>query len=257
MTQLGSLFGTYKALVLFDTETSGLDFSKDQIIELAALRIEQTATGGLRIAGQMDQFLRLPDGQQLPEKIIELTGITDRILEAEGVPPRKAATAFAKLINVGAGPVLLVAHNAQFDLLFVRSLLKGVKLIPRLGFLDTLTIYKDRRPYPHKLADAIMAYDLEKQVKNSHRAIDDVMAMLEVLRAMGEERDDLGLYVNLFGYNPKYGVNGSRITGIRYEAQEFHKILTRPEQTLPAKVGTASTMKGGGAHGRETGPAYA
>ena len=63
---------------------------------------------------------------------------------------------------------------------------------------------------------------------------------------MGEERDDLALYVNLFGYNAKYGVNGRRISGIRYEAQEFHKILTRPEQTLPAKVGrSAGASKGG------------
>lgn len=246
MTQLASLFQSHKALVLFDTETSGLDFDKDQIIELAALRIEQTAAGGLRIAGQMDQFIRLPEGQQLNERIVELTGITDRLLEAEGVAPHKAATAFAKLINASDGPVLLVAHNAQFDLLFVRSLLKGVKLAPRLEFMDTLTIYKDRRPYPHKLADAISAYDLEGKVKNSHRAIDDVMAMLEVLRAMGEERDDLALYVNLFGYNAKYGVNGRRISGIRYEAQEFHKILTRPEQTLPAKVGRAASASKGG-----------
>ena len=110
MTQLASLFQSHKALILFDTETSGLDFDKDQIIELAALRIEQTAARGLRIAGQMDQFIRLPEGQQLTEKIVELTGITDRILEAEGVAPHKAATAFAKLINAGDGPVLLVAH---------------------------------------------------------------------------------------------------------------------------------------------------
>ena len=244
MTQLGSLFKNHKALVLFDTETSGLDFNNDQIIELAALRIEQTTSGGLRVAGQMDQFIRLPEGQKLPPQIVELTGITDRILEADGVAPHKAAGAFAKLVNAGDGPVLLVAHNAQFDLLFVRALLKGFKL-GRIGFLDTLTVYKDRRPFPHKLANAITAYDLEGKVKNSHRAIDDVMAMLEVLRAMGEERDDLELYVNLFGYNPKYGVNGQRIAGIRYEAQEFHKMLARPEQTLPAKVSAAGTMKGG------------
>ena len=64
MTQLASLFQSHKALILFDTETSGLDFDKDQIIELAALRIEQTAARGLRIAGQMDQFIRLPERQR-------------------------------------------------------------------------------------------------------------------------------------------------------------------------------------------------
>ena len=45
-------------------------------------------------------------------------------------------------------------------------------------------------------------------MQNSHRAIDDVLALFEVLKAMDDEREDLGSYVNLFGYNPKYGVSG-------------------------------------------------
>lgn len=49
MSNLSTLFDRYKALVVFDTETSGLDFDNDQIIELAALRVERTATGGLRM----------------------------------------------------------------------------------------------------------------------------------------------------------------------------------------------------------------
>ena len=44
MSNISTLFDRYKALVVFDTETSGLDFDNDQIIELAALRVERTAT---------------------------------------------------------------------------------------------------------------------------------------------------------------------------------------------------------------------
>ena len=77
MSNLSTLFDRYKALVVFDTETSGLDFDNDQIIELAALRVERTATGGLRIAGKMDTFIKLPEGETLPENIVSLTGITD------------------------------------------------------------------------------------------------------------------------------------------------------------------------------------
>ena len=68
---------------MFDTETSGLDFDNDQIIELAALRVERTATGGLRIAGKMDTFIKLPEGETLPENIVSLTGITDERLQTE------------------------------------------------------------------------------------------------------------------------------------------------------------------------------
>ena len=56
------------------------------------------------------------------------------------------------------------------------------------------------------------------------------------LTVMDDEREDLGSYVNLFGYNPKYGVSGRRIVGVRYEPQSFSKGLTHPEQTLPARV---------------------
>ena len=189
MSNLSTLFDRYKALVVFDTETSGLDFDNDQIIELAALRVERTATGGLRIAKLMQN-----------------------------------------------GPTLMIAHNAQFDACFLRGLLRGQK-VGRIDWLDSLTVYKDRRAYPHKLANAIIAYDLTGKVQNSHRAIDDVLALFEVLKAMDDEREDLGSYVNLFGYNPKYGVSGRRIVGVRYEPQSFSKGLTRPEQTLPARTG--------------------
>ena len=40
------------------------------------------------------------------------------------------------------------------------------------------------RAYPHKLANAIIAYDLTGKVQNRHRAIDDVLALFEVLKAM-------------------------------------------------------------------------
>lgn len=233
MSNLSSLLDKYKALVIFDTETSGLDPEDNQIIELAALRVERTSTGALRIAGKMDTFIKLPEGETLPENIVALTGITDELLAAEGVQSGTAVSRFLKLVK--PGPALMVAHNAQFDACFLRELLRGFQPGP-LKWLDSLTVYKDRRPYPHKLANAILAYNLEGKVQNSHRAIDDVLALFEVLKAMDEERDDLATYVNLFGYNPKYGVSGRRITGVRYEPQGFIKTMTRPEQTLPARV---------------------
>ena len=138
---------------MFDTETSGLDFDNDQIIELAALRVERTATGGLRIAGKMDTFIKLPEGETLPENIVSLTGITDERLQTEGVQPVKAAGQTAKLMQ--NGPTLMIAHNAQFDACFLRGLLRGQK-VGRIDWLDSLTVYKDRRAYPHKLANAII-----------------------------------------------------------------------------------------------------
>ena len=99
MSNLASLFDRYKALVIFDTETSGLNPGDDQIIELAALRVERTQAGALRIAGKMDTFIRLPEGERLPENIVTLTGITDRLLETEGVQSGTAVSRFLKLVK--------------------------------------------------------------------------------------------------------------------------------------------------------------
>ena len=239
MSNLSTLFDRYKALVVFDTETSGLDFDSDQIIELAALRVERTATGGLRIAGKMDTFIKLPEGETLPENIVSLTGITDERLQTEGVQPAKAASQIAKLMQ--NGPTLMIAHNAQFDLLFTAEMLRrhgngGPEALKAADYLDSLTVYKDRRAYPHKLANAILAYKLEDKVQNSHRAIDDVAALFEVCKAMDAERSDLLSYVNVFGYNPKYGVSGKRIEKVAYWPQNFNKYMQAPSYTLPAKL---------------------
>ena len=226
----------FDAIVFFDTETSGLEPLEHQIIELAAIRVVRTETGALRIEDKMDDFIRLPEGEQLRPEITELTHITDAMLQEEGKDPAEVAARFHQLIE-GTGAkrrVLLAAHNARFDLLFTRQLLKGHRLGVELKFLDTLTVYKDRAAYPHKLEAAIRHYKLESKVQNSHRAIDDVCALLEVTKAMDEERDDLSTYINVFGYNPKYGISGEKIAGITYHAQDFTK-FKRPERlTLPA-----------------------
>ena len=82
-------------------------------------------------------------------------------------------------------------------------------------------MYKDRRSYPHKLCNAIEAYGLADQVVNSHRAVDDVIATVAVMEKMEEEKNDLHNYVNLFGYNAKYGISGKPIGSITYKPQGF------------------------------------
>ena len=171
----------------------------------------------------MDLLIRLPEGQTLPPFITELTGITDRQLAEEGVEQGEAVEAFCRLL-AGAERPLLVAYNAQFDLNFLYHFLRpydrvGVLRAPR--FLDALTVYKDRRDYPHKLCNAIEAYGLSGKVVNSHRAIDDVIATVAVMEAMEAERADLDKYINLFGYNPKYGVDGKPIGTVTYKPQGY------------------------------------
>ena len=85
MNELRDIFTKYKAVVFFDTETTGLEAESCQIIELAAIRVEKTERGTLRMADSVDVFVKLPEGERIPQKIVELTGITDEQLENEGI----------------------------------------------------------------------------------------------------------------------------------------------------------------------------
>lgn len=215
------LFEQFDRIVIFDTETTGIEFGRDRIIELGAVALEDgVETDSLNV------LIRLPEGETLPPFITELTGITDLQLMTEGVEQAEAADAFCRLLN-GAERPLLVAYNAQFDLNFLYHFLRpsgqvGVLRAPR--FLDALTVYRDRRDYPHKLCNAIDAYGLGERVVNSHRAVDDARATVALLEAMAAERDDLEQYIDLFGTHPKYGVSGRPISSVTYRKQPYQRI---------------------------------
>ena len=220
MGRFTALFEKYDRLVLFDTETTGLDFARDEIIEFAAVVVEQK-NGEAVVVREYDQLVSLTPGNTVPEMITNLTGISTQDILDRGIPKDRVCRDIEEMI---AGNTLLLAYNAHFDLSFLYYLLlrNGDPMILKgKDKLDLLTVYKDRRSYPHKLCNAIEAYGLSDQVVNSHRAVDDVLATVAVMGEMEAERDDLMRYVNLFGYNPKYGISGRAIGSVTYKPQGF------------------------------------
>ena len=218
---LESLFARYDKLLLFDTETTGLQFHRDEIIEFAAVTVE-LRNGQPTVTEEYDQLVTLSPGGFVPENIQQLTGITDRDLLERGIPKTQVCTDIARLLE---GNTLLLAYNAHFDLSFLFYLLLrhgDPRILKGKDKLDLLTVYRDRKPYPHKLCSAIDAYGLSGQVVNSHRAVDDVIATVAVMQAMEAERDDLASYINLFGYNPKYGIDGKPIGSVTYKPQKYN-----------------------------------
>ena len=210
-------FGAFSSVVVFDLETTGLDSRSDTIIEFGGIKVTEQG-GSARRTEEVELLISLPKGKSLSDPIIRLTGITPAMLRESGTDPRLAAETVSGLLS---GPdTLLAAYNAQFDLCFLYYFLRQHQLEDCLRgakLLDVMTVYKDRRPYPHKLCDAIESYRIEGQ--NSHRALDDAKATWELLCAMQAEADDLERYVNLFGYHPKYGVSGPRISSVTYRPQ--------------------------------------
>ena len=223
MAAFEALFEKYDRLVLFDTETTGLLFSRDEIIEFAAVVVEKV-NGTPRVVQEYDQLIALSPGGFVPPKIEQLTGISTQDLRERGLPKARVARDIAEMIQ---GNTLLLAYNAHFDLsfLFYFLLRHGDPMILKgKDKLDLLTVYKDRRSYPHKLCNAIESYGLSGKVVNSHRAVDDVLATVAVMEEMEKEKPDLMRYVNLFGYHPKYGLDGKPIGSVTYKPQNYDPV---------------------------------
>ena len=220
-----NLFSKYDRLVLFDTETTGLMFARDEIIEFAAVVVERV-DGVPTVIQEYDELISLSPGGFVPPKIEQLTGISTMDIRERGLPKTRVAQDIAQMIR---GNTLLLAYNAHFDLSFLYYFLlrHGDPMILKgKDKLDLLTVYKDRRPYPHKLCNAIESYGLTGKVVNSHRAVDDVLATFAVMGEMEKERADLERYVNLFGYHPKFGVDGKPIGSVTYKPQPYES--TKP-----------------------------
>ena len=223
MAQLKKLFEKYDRLFLFDTETTGLQFSRDEIIEFAAVVVEQK-DGQPVVVREYDELITLSPGGFVPSQIEQLTGITNQDIRERGIPKTRVCRDIAEMLS---GNTLLLAYNAHFDLSFLFYMLLrdgDVSILKGKDKLDLLTVYKDRHSYPHKLCNAIDVYGLSDKVVNSHRAVDDVIATVAVMQAMEEERDDLDCYVNLFGYNPKYGIQSKPIGSVTYKPQSFDPV---------------------------------
>ena len=218
---LESLFSKYDRLVLFDTETTGLLYSRDEIIEFAAIVVEQR-NGVPTVIQEYDQLVSLSPGGFVPPKIEELTGISTQDIREKGLPKTRVARDIAEMIR---GNTLLLAYNAHFDLSFLFYFLLrdgDPAILKGKDKLDLLTVYRDRRPFPHKLTNAIDAYGLSGKVVNSHRAVDDVLATLAVMEEMEKEKQDLEKYINLFGYIPKFGIDGKPIGSVTYKPQPYN-----------------------------------
>ena len=215
-------------VIYFDTETTGLNSKFDRIIELAMLTVEDG-----EIKDEYDKFVNI--GRDLPAKITQITGITNDDLILKGESEAHIAE---DLKNNLTPDTLMIAHNCQFDLSFVYSLLErhypteAYEIVSNLKWIDTVTVLKDRKEFPHKLIDAVKYYGIEEV--NFHRAIDDTKALYNVTQALKEERNDLKEYINLFGYNPKYEVK-NKFPFIKYKKQFFTKRMVDSDKILRRK----------------------
>lgn len=189
----------YDKILIFDFETTGLTPIKDKIIEVGAVLLKMSPSG-YQVEKSLDLLIK--QDQKITPFITNLTGITNEMLEKDGVSEEYA---FNELNHMIDDDTLLVAYNLSFDIGFLLKLYQTyVNRNHAISndILDCMAVYKDRYEYPHKLMDAVSKFELTNE--NAHRASDDALATFKVLVKLSELQDNLSDYVNVLGYNPKY-----------------------------------------------------
>jgi DNA polymerase-3 subunit epsilon len=193
-------FQAGKAFVVFDLETTGLDPKKDKIVEIGAVKFDQS--------GIISRFSALINpGIPMPFAASKVNHITDKMLE--GKPSIKDALPdFIRLID----DAILVAHNSQFDSSFINEALSNLfqqakkkdaqsnqpslldddisshqhdtwyapfSSLPN-KIIDTIPLAKQAFPKRYKYNLQDLSRDLGIQAKDAHRAEDDARVCMEI-----------------------------------------------------------------------------
>lgn len=172
------LDGTF---IVFDLETTGLNPASEEITEIAAVRVVE---GEIRDSFQTYVNPHKP----IPPEITELTGISDETV-ADAPDLDKAVPEF--LAWAGEGQYPLVAHNAGFDMGFLRTACQRLGIERKFTSIDTLEMSRLMLPHMHKFKLNILAKELQVGPFEHHRASEDAAVLgriyVKLLKRLREE----------------------------------------------------------------------
>ena len=157
---------------VLDIETTGLSFRTNKITELGAVIYKNG-----EIVEEFEHFVN-PE-MPIPEEVVEVTHITDDMVKdaptIEEILPK-----FLEFI----GDRVIVAHNADFDVGFIKYNAEQLGYKLENTYIDTLRLAKDLFPDYKKYKLGIIADKLGIQVDVAHRALDDVITLVKVFKVM-------------------------------------------------------------------------
>ncbi len=175
-----ALYGEYEGefedeFVVFDIETTGLSPLNCKITEIGAVKIQ-----GSRVIERYNTFVN--SECKIPEEIVQLTSITDEMV-ADARTIDEVLPEFLAFV----GNRLLIAHNAEFDISFIRVAAKAQKLEFRNAYLDTVALsrFLNAELKSHKLDVLAKHYALEEF--HHHRACDDAETLANIFFKMCEQ----------------------------------------------------------------------
>lgn len=157
---------------VLDIETTGLSFRTEKITELGAVIYKNG-----EVIDRFECFVN-PE-KPIPAEVVEVTHITDDMVkDAETIE-----TILPKFLEF-IGDRIIVAHNADFDVGFIKYNAEKIGIKLENTYIDTLRLAKDLFPDYKKYKLGIIAEKLGIKVDVAHRALDDVITLVKVFKVM-------------------------------------------------------------------------
>ena len=157
---------------VLDIETTGLAFRTEKITEIGIMKYKNG-----EVIDEFECFVN-PE-KPIPEEVVNITHITDDMVkDAETIDK-----VMPKVLEF-VGDSVLVAHNADFDIGFIKYNCAQLGLSLNNTYIDTLRLAKDLFPDYKKYKLGIIAENLGITVEVAHRALDDVDTLVKVFKVM-------------------------------------------------------------------------
>lgn len=160
--------------VAVDIETTGLNPKCEKVIEIGAVKVEN----GI-LVGEFQTLIQ--PNRKLNEFVVQLTGITDEMLE--NAPEEEEA--FAKFLDF-AGEEVLLGHHLIFDYSFLKRMAVNQKISFERNGIDTLKIARVFLPELEKRTLDFLCAHFQIVNGHAHRAFEDAKATAQVYQCMAE-----------------------------------------------------------------------
>ena len=157
-------------LVVFDLETTGLDYEADRIIEIGAIKLEN-----FKPVGEFSSLVKTDI--EFTDDIVRLTGITREMLANEGEDLNETLGNFLKFID----GCILVAHNAAFDFTMIKRHYNRMGVELEWATFCTLKLAREFLAQLENKKLDTLAEHYGLQFEARHRSIGDVKVTCSVL----------------------------------------------------------------------------